>query len=86
MVLHDSDQLELDLFPGEPWQGRSPRALTRVGVGFIFKPEGVEAREFFDTADQLLFSLLEAPRPNGEKPPQYEGAPLLLEPSADPFR
>ncbi len=34
-----SDQLELDLFPGEPWNGRSPRGLTRAGEVVYFKRE-----------------------------------------------
>ena len=34
------DQLELDLFPGEPWAGRSPRALTRGRLGLIFNARG----------------------------------------------
>ena len=41
-------QLELDLFPGEPWAGKSPRALTRVGLGLIFKAQAVRARVSFD--------------------------------------
>ena len=41
MVMRDSVvvQLELGLYPGEPWQGRSPRGLTRVHLGVILKPE-----------------------------------------------
>jgi len=35
----DGDQFELDLYPGVPWAGRSPRGLTRVGLGFIFNAE-----------------------------------------------
>ncbi len=35
----DGDQLELDLFPGEPWNGRSPRGLTRVSEVLFFERE-----------------------------------------------
>jgi len=48
-----TDQLELDLFPSEPWSGKNPRALTRVGLGLIFKPQGVRARVIFFDSDQL---------------------------------
>ncbi len=43
-VLRDGDQFVLDLFPGVPWAGRSPRALTRVGSGLFLrrKPPGHE--------------------------------------------
>jgi len=33
------DQFELDLFPGVPWGGRSPRSLTRVGSGLFSRQE-----------------------------------------------
>jgi len=36
-------QLELHLFPGEPWGGYSPRGLTKAAYGFIFKPRGVKS-------------------------------------------
>ncbi len=35
----DGDQLRLDLFPGEPWDGRSPRALTKSAQGLYLRPE-----------------------------------------------
>ena len=48
-------QLELDLFPGEPWSGHSPRALTRGHLGVIFKPQGVGARVMTPDGCQLDF-------------------------------
>ena len=39
-VFHGGEQLELDLFPGVPWDGRSPRGLTRGRSGIIFEPGG----------------------------------------------
>jgi len=50
---HDSEQLELALFKGVPWNGVAPRALTRAGSGFILKPSGEEARAIFIDKDQL---------------------------------
>ena len=46
-------QLSLDLFPGEPWDGHLPRALTRGYLGLIFKPQGVRARVMFSDPAQL---------------------------------
>ncbi len=72
-----SDQLELDLFPGEPWGGRAPRGLTRVRLGLIFKAEAAPPRGAFKHVDQL--ELFERDRPHREKSPFiYEGAPLLF--------
>jgi len=47
------EQLELGLFPNEPWEGRSPRVLTRGHLGVIFKPQGVRARVVFSDRSQL---------------------------------
>ena len=67
-------QLELDLWPGEPWGGRSPRGLTRVGLGLIFKPQGVRARVTFCDSTQLqLWPLMETRRKQ-----QSRTAPTLL--------
>jgi len=49
----DAEQLELDLFPGEPWNGRSPRGLTRVGLGLIFTALADGARVTSEDAAQL---------------------------------
>ena len=38
------EQLELGLFPGEPWSGKSPRALTRGRLGLIFRARADRAR------------------------------------------
>ena len=68
-------QTELQLFPGEPWGGRSPRALTRARSGFIFKPQGVKDERFF--VDPLQLDLFAIDR----IPPRklYSGAPLLVD-------
>jgi len=38
-LLREGEQYVLDLFPEEPWHGRSPRALTRVGKGLFLRQE-----------------------------------------------
>ena len=38
-ILRDGDQFELDLFPGVPWGGRSPRGLTRVQISLFLRQE-----------------------------------------------
>ncbi len=75
-----SDGDQLDLFPEElralsrvPWEGRSPRSLTRGAVDFIFKPSGKKSMSDLLSPAQLEFwRRIEVPR--GELP----GAPLLL--------
>ncbi len=72
-----SEQLQLKLFPGVPWDGRSPRALTRAGSGFILKPEAHRHEVFFADPDQYdLFC--KTGHKDGGAPPIYGGAPLLL--------
>ncbi len=67
-------QLELDLFPDEPWGGHSPRALTRARLGLIFKPQGVETRvTFLDPLQVLMF-----PRRRQRSKEQSRTAPTLL--------
>ena len=39
VILREGDQFELRLFPGEPWEGRSPRSLTRGWKALFLKPE-----------------------------------------------
>ncbi len=72
---------QLQLFEGEderlaalPWGGRSPRALTRVGLGLILKAQAKKSvSDFVRDPRQLDFWLAE------EKAPRvYRGAPLLL--------
>jgi len=68
-------QLELGLFAGEPWEGRSPRALTRVNMGLIFKALAEEsASDFVDPLQLDLF-------PRRRQRPRFTGgasAPSLL--------
>ncbi len=54
--LRDGDQFDLDLFPGVPWNGRSPRGLTRVGIGLFLRPEPPR-HELMDERDPRQFDL-----------------------------
>ncbi len=71
-----SEQLELELDDERaliPWEGRSPRGLTKVGLGLFLRqePPKKHARIRCDSSQLELFV-------RQEGPPQYEGAPLLL--------
>ncbi len=52
---HDGDpaQLELNLFPGEPWGGRSPRALTKGSNALFLRPEPPSHEVGYADPDQL---------------------------------
>ena len=65
-------QLRLALHPGEPWNGRSPRALTRVGLGLIFTALADGARVISDPTQLELF-----PRWR-QRLKRKSGAPTLL--------
>ena len=71
------EQLELPFEGGLerlsiPWDGRSPRALTRVGLSRIFKAQDVKKREQFVLSGQ--YDLW----PTDEKAAPYLGAVPLL--------
>ncbi len=76
-----SDQLVLELMDEvkggsskrEPWNGRSPRDLTRVALGIILKPRAVKSMSDFVDPDQLMLDLW----PN-KAPSLWDGAPSLL--------
>ena len=75
----NSGCLQLDLFEdveNAPWNGRSPRALTRVGLGFILQPRGEKSTSDFVCGDQLSLFTRITPK---KAPWLYEGAPLLQE-------
>ena len=73
------DQLELRL-PGlvdlsrEPWEGRSPRGLTRVALSTIFKAQAEKSTGDF-VRDENQYDLW---LPVKKAPRKYRGAPLLL--------
>ena len=72
----NSEQLELDLDDVRvrvPWEGRSPRGLTRGANLFIFETQGDQKHARSRVSAQLdLFQV------TNEGPPVYRGAPLLL--------
>ena len=75
VLMEETGQLTLDLFPGVPWKGRSPRGLTRVGLGVIFKPQGGRARVPF--SDPLQVDAFPRRRQRGRRHNAPE-APTLL--------
>jgi len=57
-----------------PWEGTSPRALTKVRLGFILKaqaPEGMDGNEYHEECGPGMAL-------NLKRPFVYEGAPTLL--------
>jgi len=72
-----TEQLEFDLRDLQvrvPWNGQSPRGLTRVGLSPIFKAQAAKGRPTIHVGQLDLFGL------RVEGPFVYEGAPLLREP------
>ena len=70
---------QLDLFGHVsvrlPWDGRSPRSLTKAAKALFLKRERQKDDRFFCDPDQLELML------TGNKAPRiYRGAPLLIEP------
>jgi len=80
--LRDGDQLRLDLFPEVPWDGRSPRGLTRSKKGLYLKPELPRPRGDGGSSDDQL-ELWPIDGPHGERAPPTSftvgGAPLLVD-------
>ncbi len=54
-ILCDGDQYFLELFTGVPWEGRSPRSLTRAVKQFIFEAGAGGHEVVFCDPDQLDF-------------------------------
>ena len=75
----DGDQLRLDLFKGEPWDGRNPRGLTRAFNPLFLGPEPDLHEVNMRDPEQLDLFWREVATQR-EKPPEfvYRGAPLLL--------
>jgi len=74
----NSSQLSLRLDWGSvPWEGQSPRALTRAAIALFSRREPQKDDRFFVDPDQLDFFRLVS-----EKAPREvsRGAPLLVEP------
>jgi len=76
MDLREGDQLQFGfmrdmVISREPWGGRSPRGLTRVGLGLILQPWAEKSVSEIDCAQLDMFAMKEAS-------PLYRGAPLLI--------
>ena len=71
-------ELQLELFEDVdalPWQGRSPRALTRASMALFLRRKPQKDGRFFVDPEQLEIW------PTGNKAPRRRrGAPLLVEP------
>ena len=70
---------QLDLWQADlddlPWQGQSPRALTRIAKALFLRRKPQKDDSFFADPDQLELKLA------GEKAPRIlRGALLLVEP------
>ncbi len=72
--------LALGVSQREPWEGRSPRALTRGYGRFTLKAQAQKSMR--DSADPDQYDLW---LPAKEAPWVYQGAPLLLEPELEDF-
>jgi len=73
----EGDQFALDLFPGVPWDGRSPRGLTRARSALSLKRERQGHGVHLDPA-QLDFFRRQSQATKRKRPPPAEGASLLL--------
>ena len=73
----NSEQLELDLFPGEPWNGRSPRGLTKVQIGLFLGPEPPGHEVYLDPEQLSLFDTSQGGHTEKRRRPAV-GAPSLL--------
>ncbi len=73
----DGDQLELDLFPGEPWGGRSPRVLTKAKISLFLRREPESHGVEVDPLQLLLWPVTVKP-PRGKRLWEAPAAPTLL--------
>jgi len=69
---------QLDLWQAEldalPWQGQSPRALTKARIAVFLRREPQKDDRFFVDPNQIDLWL-----PAKKAPRKYRGAPLLKE-------
>ncbi len=77
--LRDGDQLRLQLFDGEPWNGVSPRVLTRSAKALFLRQKPPRHEVFFDPEQLELWPVHRAAQIE-ELPRISGGASLLLEP------
>ena len=74
---HDGE-LELDLFAGQPWRGRSPRGLTRVRIALFFRQEPPSHAVYLDPAQLDFWRRRSKATPSKKAPSKQLGAPSLL--------
>ncbi len=74
---HDGDQLRLELDWGsEPWEGRSPRALTKVALSLFLRQKPPRHEVYVDPEQLEFWPVDEATQKEG--PRATPGAPLLV--------
>jgi len=78
-VPRDGEQLKLGLFRGVPWDGQTPRSLTRVGSGLFLRRKPPKAVRSVEDLEQLEFWPVDGPS-RKKSPGLRPGASLLLEP------
>ena len=74
---HDGE-LELDLFAGEPWRGRSPRGLTRVRISLFLRREPPSHEVYLDPAQLDFWRRGSKATTKKNAPGKQPGAPSLL--------
>ena len=77
-ILGDSDQYELDLFPELPWNGRSPRGLTKAVSVLFLRPEPPGHEVEADPMQLDFFHSQRRATKRNRAPGKQPGAPLLL--------
>jgi len=77
------EQYVLDLFKGVPWDGRSPRVLTRGRSALFLRREPPSHAVYVDP-EQLDFWRRRSQATQRKKPPPTVGAPSLLPLKASP--
>jgi len=75
-LLRDGDQLRLDLYRGTPWDGISPRGLTRSRKVLFLRQEPPCHEVYKDILQIEMWP--EGVATQKQTRPRYAGAPLLL--------
>ncbi len=78
VLLEEEGQLVFALFEGEPWQGRSPRALTRSRKALFLSGSGGVGDVFVDPEQLDFWRRNTRPRVKKRSRPKAGAAPTLL--------